>query len=136
MPTPITIRVAQPHEGVVVKELYEACGGAHGDYLDWSEVFPYWLIGDVDGIPSGIVMAGPGKPFGRVDFLYTIPSLSKRHKALLSRDLGFAAAETCRRLGASAVVSTIRLDEPSWKKIAQKRGWVPMCDGTFLIKFV
>lgn len=132
----ITIRVAQAHEGPLVKSLYDECGGAHSDYLDWSQVFPYWLIGEVDGTPSGIVMAGPGMPFGRVDFLYTLPTLSKTCKAILSRDLGFAAAETCRRLGSSAVVSTIRADEPSWKKITQKRGWLPLCDGTFLLKFV
>lgn len=136
MPSPITIRVAQPHEGALVQALYNACGGTHGDYLDWTDIFPYWLIGEVHGVPSGIVMAGPGKPFGRVDFLYMLPLLSKKHKALLSRDLCFAAAETCRRLGSSATVSTVRLDDVSWKKIAQKRGWVPMCEGTFLIKFV
>ena len=132
----ITIRLAQPHEGPLVASLYAQCGGKVEPWIDWSDIFPFWLVGEVDGTPSGIIMASPGKPFGRVDFLYTLPGLTKRQKAILSRDLGFAGAESCRRLGASAILSTISANEPSWKRVAHRRGWMPICDGTFLLKRV
>ena len=132
----VTIRMAKSDEGPLVASIYDRCGGCPAPWIDWSDIFPFWLVGEVDGTPSGIIMASPGKPFGRVDFLYTLPTLTMRQRAILSRDLGFAGAESCRLLGSSAVLSTISAQEQSWKRVAQRRGWQPICDGTFLVKRV
>lgn len=129
-----SIRLAQPDEGVVVQAIYEQGGGPSAPWLDWSEVYPFWLIGELNGVPSGIIMAMPGKPFGRVDFLYTLPTLSNRDKATLSRDLCYAAHDACRTFGSSAMVSVIADTDPTWHEIAVRRGWHPVCHGSLLCK--
>lgn len=130
----LSIRRAHTGDIPTLQALYREGGGVEYDWLDWSQSPFYWLIGDVDGIPQGIIMALPGCPFGQVDFLYLSPSLTQRTKARLARDLAYAGVEYCYRHGASAVMSTIRGHEQDWQRIAQKRGWTPIGTGTFFLK--
>lgn len=130
----ITVRLATPDEGPLVQALYEQGGGPSYPWLDWSEVYPFWLIGEIDGSPSGVVMAMPGKPFGRVDFLYLLPTLSHAEKACLARDLCYAAHDACRTFGSSAMISMIATQDTSWRQIATRRGWQPVCEGSMMCK--
>ena len=132
----IHIRLAQPDEGPLVGRMVRLYGGPQWDWLDWSQVYPYWLIGEVRGVPRGTVMAAPGVPFGRMECLCVDPTLPHRQKALLVRQLSYAGIASCQQMGSQAVFSTInRLDE-GWNHIAQARGWVPMDEGTLLVKRV
>lgn len=134
MASPITIRLATPEEGPLVYTTYLAGGGVDVPCLDWSSVYPYWLLGLYAGVPVGTIMVSPGKPFGRTDFLYVTRALPKRVRALLLRDLSYAGVEACRRAGSTGVLSTIADDDSAWLRIALRRGWVPVCTGTFLLK--
>lgn len=131
---PITVRLATPQEGPLVQHLVAASGGPAWDWLDWSQVYPYWLIGEVNGIPQGTIMVCPGRPFGRMDYLAIAPGVPLRHRAQLCRDLSYAGIATCSRLGAQVVVSNIDMTDQVWKRIAEKRGWVATGEGTYMMK--
>lgn len=130
----ITVRLAQSHEGTLIQRLVHEGGGPAWDWLDWSQVYPYWLIGELDGIAHGTIMVSPGKPFGRVECLCVNPALPKKHKALLSRDLGYAGIACCRAQGSQAVWSNFDQADMQWAQIAARRGWHPVGHGIFAMK--
>lgn len=130
----ITVRLAQPHEGKLVERLVIQGGGATYPWMDWSDVFPYWIIGEVNGEARGVIMAGPGKPFGRLEYLCLDPSLPKKQKAVLARDLSYAGVASLKAMGSQASLSHIDHTDEAWERIAQKRGWVSTGFGTFLLK--
>ena len=130
----ITIRLAQPHEGPLVGELFVRFGGPDWGWADWSDVYPYWLIGDVDNTPKGVMMVNPGKSFGRMEFLAVDPTLPQSTKAILCRDLSYAGIATCQRLGSQSVLSNIDSSDKQWKAIAEKRGWVITGSGDYMMK--
>ena len=130
------IRLAQPYEGKVVQTLLVRFGGAPDNLVSWDDVYPYWLLGEYDGIARGTIMAVPGKPFGRVEFLATDSSLSHRQRAILIRDLCYAAAEACKQGGSQLVLSTISYTNEHWERLVMKRGCIPIDWGTFLCKRV
>lgn len=135
MPSPlITVRLARPGEGLVVRQIVADGGGPNWDWLDWSQVYPYWLLGEINGVPHGAIMVCPGRPFGRMDYLAIAPGVSLRHRAQLCRDLSYAGIATCSRLGAQVVVSNIDMTDQVWKRIAEKRGWVATGEGTYMMK--
>ena len=130
----ITVRLALADEGPLVGHLVAQHGGPQWDWLDWTQVYPYWLIGEVEGVPRGTIMAVPGIPFGRVEFLCVDATLSHRQKAVLARDLGYAAIASCQLMGSQAVLSTINAPGTGWDRIATRRGWVNMGTGTLILK--
>lgn len=130
----ITIRLMHPNESPLIHDLYLRSGGLDVGCADWTDVYPYWLIGDVDGVPSGIILVSPGKPFGRTDFLYALPELSRRTRSILLRNLAFAGVEWCKKFGSSGVLSTIHDADKGWLHAATRRGWLPICHGKFLLK--
>lgn len=143
MPTPlpslkrlsqISCRLAQPDEGDLVQYLVEHGGGPSLEWVDWHDVYPYWLIGDVEGVPSGCIMTHPGKPFGRVEMLCILPGLTHRQHGLLVRELCYAAFASCKALGSQAVLSLVSEHDTSWLNVARHRDAFPFDKGTVLLK--
>lgn len=130
----VTIRLAQPHEGPVIESMMRTYGGPTWDWLDWSTVYPYWLIGEVEAQPRGCVMVNPGQPFGRVEFLAVDPQLPQASKAILCRDLCYAGVASCQQMGSQAVLSNIDTGDGTWRQIAEKRGWVVTGEGSYMMK--
>ena len=130
----ITVRLAEPHEGPMIGACVRAFGGPTWEWLDWSEVAPYWLIGEVEGVVRGVIMVSPGKPFGRAEYLCLDPSLPHRQKALLAKQLSYAAVARCMTWGSQCVNSEIAVHDGAWSRIAEKRGWVPVGSGTSYMK--
>jgi hypothetical protein len=126
--------LAHPDEGSVVRQIVVDGGGPTWDWLDWSQVYPYWLIGEVDGVARGVIMASPGKPFGRAEYLCLDPSLPHRQKALLAKQLSYGAVAQCMMWGSQCVNSEIATHDTAWAKIAEKRGWVQVGTGTSYMK--
>lgn len=130
------VRLAQLDEGPLVGDLVKRYGGPSWDWLDWSTCTPFWLIGEVDGEPRGVIMVQVGKPFATMDFLFVDPTLTTRQRAVLSRDLCYAGWSTCKQYGAQAVYSFVTYTDESWEQIAVKRGAKQMAFGTSLMKRV
>jgi hypothetical protein len=118
----------------VIGALVKAWGGPAWDWLDWSGCSLYWLVGDVGGEIQGVINAVPGKPFGRIDHLCLSPGASHKMKAILAKHLCFAAVAYCKFHGSQATISTIDQAEDAWRAIAEKRGWVTIGSGSYLVK--
>ena len=134
--TKITVRLAQADEGPLVGALVKRYGGPTWDWLDWSQAGPFWLLGLVDEEPRGCIMVNPGRPFGHIEILCVDPTLPHRDKAVLVRDLGYAAIATCKAYGCSAVLAGAEWMDEAWLKVMQRRGWHERAYGTFLVKKV
>jgi hypothetical protein len=132
--TSYNVRLARPDEGPVVQRLVAQGGGPTWDWLDWSRVHPYWLLGEVNGTPKATLMVNPGVPIGRMEFLCLSPHVSQQEKAILCRDLSYAGLESCRQMGAQVVMSNIDTGDGAWRQIAEKRGWVVTGEGSYMMK--
>ncbi|MFN3078146.1 MAG: hypothetical protein ABT940_15010, partial [Alphaproteobacteria bacterium] len=86
--------------------------------MDWSHIYPYWLIGEINGIPKGTIMVNPGSPIGRMEFLCLDQTLSQQEKAILCRELSYAGIASCQQMGSQAVVSNIDTSDHAWREIA------------------
>lgn len=130
----VTVRLARPDEGPMIGAMMQAYGGPSWAWLDWSQVYPYWLLGELDGEPRGCVMVNPGQPFGRVEFLAVDPTLPHASKAILCRDLCYAGVASCQQMGSQAVLSNIDTGDAAWRQIAEKRGWFSIGEGSYMMK--
>jgi L-amino acid N-acyltransferase YncA len=127
------IRLARPEEGPAIGERLKAWGGPAWEWLDWSDVYPFWLVAEQDGDVIGFVNVAVSKPFARVDHVYLAPSLPRKRKGL-AKTLAYAALAYCKVQGAQAVISAIDRDDVQWLQIAKKRGWVTIGEGYSVIK--
>lgn len=130
----ITVRLARNDEGPVIHQLMQQGGAPDFGWVDWSQVYPYWLVGEVNGTVKGCVMVNPGQPFGRVEFLAVEGTLPHHEKAILCRDLCYAGVASCQQMGSQAVMSNIDTGDGAWRQIAEKRGWVVTGEGAYMMK--
>lgn len=131
----VTCRLAQPHEGLVIRDLLRLNAGAAWDWLDWNGLSDNWLLAEVGGVPKGCIMLSRGIPVARVDMLSVDPSLPKRRRAVIARDLAYRAWALCAEAGASAILMMIEWSrDHEWMRVAQHRGAVPYAEGVFLVK--
>ena len=66
------IRPAQNHEAEIVRLILEMVG-LIPEGLDWSEIYPSWLVAEHKGMIIGCVQVLPGKPLGHIGFLAVVP---------------------------------------------------------------
>ncbi len=130
----LTIRAATPHDGPLLRQVMTDWGQVTYEWLDWSQAYPYWLIGEWDGVVAGVVMVNPGVPFGRVDLLTVNPALPHAQRAIVCHDLAYAGAAACQQHGSQAILSFVDTQETSWRAIAERRGWVVTGTGSYLLK--
>lgn len=81
-------------------------------------------------------MINYGTPIGRMEFMQISPSLPYTYKAIVVRNLCYAAVEQLARHGSQAVVTSIATTDTTWKQVVERRGAVPFVDSTLYIKRV
>lgn len=130
----VAIRPALPTEGALVQHLFSQCSETPCDWLVFEDVYPHWLIGEVEGVPSGICMVGFGRPFGWIECLMVLPTLSTVQKARLTTLLGDAAYDLLRLYGAQGAVCTVSDETPNFQRIVTRRGFIPVGHGAIYLK--
>ena len=124
-----SIKVEIARDGSVIKEL------VHGDdALDWSAVYPYWLLASFDDRPVGCVQVCPSSPVGRMENLATEDDIDPRLRAMVVKKLMEAGYQTLREMGAQMAMATISFDKRSFKKLLKRRGCVVVDNGNVLAK--
>lgn len=127
-----TIRVATTDEGPLIGWFLKQTPYAS---LDWDRPLSgTWLLAEQGNTPVGCVAVNPGIPVGHMDLLCIDPSLSKKQRALLARDLSYAGLEYLKQMGSQAVKIYIADQERGWQQVVSRRGCLPIDRGTIFLK--
>lgn len=127
------IRLAHVDEGLDIYGLLLSTGMGEIKGLSWDDIYPYWLVAEMEGRIVGCLQACPGKPIGRLEFLAVAPDLSHSEKAIVARDLGYAGLETLKAMGCQASSSLVKDDNLSWQRIMERRGAIQFGHGSMYV---
>lgn len=131
--TLVTIRLARNDDAKVVADLAACSGFAFEPWMDWSDLFPHWLLADHDGKPVGTIQICYGKPVGRIEILGIPEEVPRKLRGVVVRELVTAGLATLREYGAQAVSGMIPFSMPSYKKAAKRRGWITLDSGNIML---
>jgi hypothetical protein len=131
---PLTIRLAQPHEGPVIQALCEANHEGIATWMDWTRPLALnWLIAEQTH-PIGCLMLHYGTPIGRMEFMVIPPGITLALRRRVVRALVYTGMNLLQRHGSQAVASIIAESDPHWQAIATNRGGVNICSGNLYLK--
>lgn len=126
------IRLALNEDGQRVEEL---ASKQTGPGLNWSEVYPYWLVAEKEGKIIGCLNVAPSKPVGRLDFLSLDESLNPHTRSKAVRGLILQGIATLMAGGSTASVSIVPFELKTYKKILKKHfGAIVIGQGNMIIK--
>lgn len=111
------IRLAQNEDGERIRELVsnQVCDG-----LDWSDVYPYWLVAENNGRIVGCLNVALSKPIGRLDTLGVDGSLNPHARSKAVRGLILQGIATLKANGSGACLSIVPFELRTYKKILKK----------------
>lgn len=128
----IEVRMAENTEGEIVGML-AARAGFQEDYVDWTNIFPYWLVAIYESRIIGTIQVCPGGPIGRLEILYVMQDVPTRVRKLATYMLLEAGARTLKLGGAQVVGGIVSFDMKYFKNFLRKRGAVTALTGNLLM---
>lgn len=126
-----TVRLADDSEGHRIHELVRETGFSVED-VDFSEVYPYWLVVASETEILGCIQVCPGKPLGRLELMSADKRLSGRDRAKVVKLLVTSGNETLRQGGSKLVAGMVQFGDSAWKRLLKKRGAVVIGTGNML----
>lgn len=90
------------------------------DDLDWSDIYPYWLVAEKGGEVVGCLNVALSKPIGRLDLLAIDGSLSPHARGKAVRGLIMQGIATLKAHGAQMVLSVVPFELKSYKRVLKK----------------
>jgi len=111
----LKIRLANDTEGLKISDLID-----YPDGLDWSRVYPYWLVAEKDERIVGCLSVALCRPIGILDQLAVDPDLGPHARGRAVRELIATGMTTLKADGASACVSMIPFHLKSYKRLLKK----------------
>ena len=111
------IRLALNEDGPRVEEL---ASPQTGPGLDWSGIYPYWLVAEKEGKIIGCLNVALSKPVGRLDILAIDNSLSPHARGKAVRELILQGIATLKASGSTACLSIVPFKLKSYKRILKK----------------
>ncbi len=96
------VRMATNEEGEDIRYVLESNQELHPD-LDWSRVYPHWLVAVHHGIICGCVHILFGSPWGAIDSLTVLPSYQNQG---IGAYLAWGAEQVLRQSGVQAMTFT------------------------------
>ncbi|MCP4900054.1 MAG: hypothetical protein GY906_24050 [bacterium] len=119
-----TIRIAQNEDGEAVRRLVQEGPDAfapEGVELDWSEIYPFWVVAEDEEKIVGTVQLCMALPVGRVEMLSVDPDLSDRDRAKVVKGLTDYAITYMRRSGVQLFTSAVAFGNNRFKRAFKKR---------------
>ena len=124
------IRWAYPHEGLVVQSILLNQSVALAKQVNWLlPLGPYWLL-YCDPDPMGCINVNPGMPVGRLEWLTVLKELPRRKYACVIRDLCYAGMHILKSQGSQKVAGYVADHDAKWKQVIERRGLIPVEQGT------
>lgn len=123
------VRLATDDEGPKIAEILEASGEPNPEGLDWSRVWPHWLIAEHRGVRCGCINVLPGRPVGYIGSLAVLPPY--QHEGI-GAYLCLAAEAMLAQSGVTGIVYTTK--HPQIINRLTKRGAYGEDGFTFMFK--
>ena len=133
--TEINVRLAQNEDGDTIHDLLHA-DGLRLEGLDWSDIYPHWLVAEMGVGIVGCIQVLLGKPVGFIEFMATAKALSHRERAGVAQALYDQSLASLKTYGAQMIAGTISFEMKAWKRVVKRRGGVVLASGNVLIKRV
>lgn len=115
----MNIRLALNEDGSRLRELV-ALTQADIEWLDWSDIYPHWLVAEKNDQIVGCINLAVSKPIGRLDLLAVDPSLGPHARGRTVRALILRGLATLKHAGCSASLSQIPFELKAYKKLLKK----------------
>lgn len=128
----IKVRLARDDEGHIVERLVSEIWFVDMD-LDFSKVFPYWLLAEISGVPVGAINVRHSLPLWSVEMLSIDSSLSKRHRGAVVIMLINSANALAKGSGADGITGVIPDDMPGYKRVAERREYQEIAHGSLML---
>lgn len=129
----VVIRLALNETGPQIAEILKE-NGVDMPGIDWSRVFPHWLIATVDDDVIGCLQVMPAKPFGHLEFLFTRKSAGYKYRAIALRKLGEQGVLTLKVAGCSYVMGYVEPGDAALVDILKKNGMVHISSVALMAK--
>ena len=127
-------RLALNEEGPRVAELAATCGFAFPDWrVDWSDVYPHWIVADHLGELLGCLQVCYGRPVGRLEILGVDDSLAAPTRAFVVKMLLNTGCNTLREYGAQAASGIIPFNLKWYMRFLKKRGANTLLSGNLML---
>ena len=111
----MNVRLATNEDGERIKTLQPQFPD-----LDWTDIYPYWLVAEKGGKIVGCLNVALSKPVGRLDLLAIDDSLSPHARGKAVRGLIMQGMATLKADGAQLVLSLVPFPLKSYKRILKK----------------
>ena len=128
----MNIRLAQNSDGETIQALVQHAGFAI-DGIDWSDVYPYWLVAENGAGVVGCIQVLPAKPIGHLEMLSTRLD-NPREKARVVKRLVFSGMAALKTSGAQIAMGTVPFKLKSYKRVLENRGAVVVSRGNIMAK--
>jgi hypothetical protein len=125
----VKIRLALDEAGPAIGAILEE-HGVQG--LDWSRVFPHWLIATVGDDVIGCVQVLPSRPIGYANFLHVKKSAPFKHRAIAVDKLVLAALSSIQTYGAQWACANVA--EAKFVDVLKRRNFVQVNETAQMMK--
>jgi len=126
----VKIRLALDETGPLIAEILKE-NGIDLPGMDWSKVFPHWLIATVDDDVIGCLQVMPSKPIAYCEMLCVTEKVSFKLRAIAMLKLMQQGIATAYHGGASYVACNIDFGNDKFTNVIKKMNAQMMC-GRFL----
>lgn len=130
----ITVSIAVDEEGEEIGRLARANNFEFDGWdIDWSSVFPSWLVAKWNGEIVGALQVLPGRPIGRMEFMSIDPDQPLRVRAIAVRKLLNAGLFTLNHHGCEGAAGTIPYDLVGYKEVLENMGGMSINEGWIML---
>lgn len=100
--------------------------------LDWSDIYPFWLVAIAENKIVGCLQVCPGKPVGRLEMLAVDQEYTHQKKAKVVSMLLTVGVRTLKAHGAQMVTGHVGFEDKGYKRMLKKRGCEVISSGNMM----
>ena len=129
----VDIRLATDEAGPLIAAILKE-NGIELPGVDWSKVFPHWLIACDGGDVIGCVQVMPAVPVAWCEFLLVKKSVPFKLKAISVRKLIQQAMATAFHAGSQLLAATVRTDNKAFLGVLEHMNCTAVGDVKLIVK--